>query len=121
MIQQLTLKDILDFLKIAPPKAVVHFDFCHFSPGRLHSYRGHYDQLALEYQQSRTVYVGELYSDALSAFGKSFQGYKGGNYVMGALTPLWVDNWGDCTNTMLCGIRQEGEYLVVLETGRGEL
>jgi hypothetical protein len=53
---------------------------------------------------------------AKSTSGNSFEGYKGGSYRMGRSTPIWIaDGYGDCSNTMLVGVR-EREYEVVLET-----
>jgi hypothetical protein len=30
------------------------------------------------------------------AIGKTYTGYKGGEYVMGKVTPVWVANYGNC-------------------------
>ena len=33
--------------------------------------------------------------------GQVFEGYKGGDFMMGALTPLWVAAYGNCGNKLL--------------------
>ena len=38
--------------------------------------------------------VSELLTECKAAMGQVFEGYKGGNYVMGALTPIWVAYYG---------------------------
>jgi hypothetical protein len=59
------------------------------------SYRGYYIDLAFE-QKKGTRPASELLSECLDAMGKVFGGYKGGDFVMGALTPVWVANYGCC-------------------------
>lgn len=40
--------------------------------------------------------------------GRVFSGWKGGDYVMGALTPLWVAEKG-CCGQKLMAVRADGE------------
>jgi len=42
--------------------------------------------------------------------GKVFQGYKGGDYVMGALTPVWVAEYG-CYGERIMSIIETGEIV----------
>jgi hypothetical protein len=58
-----------------------------------HSYRGYYADLAFEPKAGR-VLVSEALAMCREAMGQVFTGYKGGDYVMGALTPLWISNYG---------------------------
>jgi hypothetical protein len=44
-----------------------------------------------------------------------FMGYKGGDFVMGALTPVWVANYGSCGQKLMA-IRPDG----TLETAENE-
>lgn len=59
-----------------------------------HSYRGYYEQLAFE--PARNVTVGEMLAAARSALGKTFQGWKGGDYVMDEGSCVWLAQQGDC-------------------------
>lgn len=71
------------------------------SPGRLRSYRGDYAELAIEpSDKPRTAadFLGEL----KAAIGKTFHGYKGGEYVMGEYTYMYLAEYGS-TGPALCG------------------
>jgi hypothetical protein len=58
-----------------------------------HSYRGYYSDLAFEGGTSQ-IEAHELLASCKSAMGKVFTGYKGGDFMMGELTPLWVASYG---------------------------
>jgi hypothetical protein len=58
-----------------------------------HSYRGYYSDLAFERGEGMREVCG-LLADCKDAMGQVFEGYKGGDFVMGALTPLWIANYG---------------------------
>lgn len=58
-----------------------------------HSYRGYYSDLALE-PSPQTSTCGELLMLLQSALGQTFDGYKGGDFVMGPETPLWLASYG---------------------------
>lgn len=83
----LTLGGLIDLLDTLDPEALVT------GLGELHSYRGFYEDLAFE-PSTRFVTVHELLLECRSAMGQVFHGYKGGDFMMGALTPLWVATWG---------------------------
>lgn len=53
-----------------------------------HSWRGDYSLLAFE--AAENVTVGEMLEAARFALGTSFQGWKGGDYVMDADTFVWL-------------------------------
>lgn len=77
--------------------------------GRLHSYRGYYCDLAFEprevgeggEQGERGERAVDLLSRCKDAMGKVFQGYKGGDYLMGETTPLWVSVYGEASGQRL--------------------
>ncbi len=56
--------------------------------GRPHSYRGDYACLAFEPAKDTTV--GAMLSAARSALGKTYTGYKGGEFVMGEYTDVYI-------------------------------
>jgi len=64
------------------------------------SYRGYYEDLYFE-RQCGTRPASELLADCKAAMGKVFEGYKGGDFVMGELTPLWVATYGCCGERLL--------------------
>jgi len=94
----------------------VAFDFEYLFPTGIDSWRGSYDELAISFG-SGDFYTGE-YKDRpqpptateflswlKEAVGKTYTGYKGGDYVMGKSTPLWVANYGNSGSTGLVGIK----------------
>ena len=71
-----------------------------------HSYRGYYSDLAFELSDDTRPAV-ELLSECRAAMGQVFCGYKGGDFVMGALTPMWVAHYG-CTGKKLMALNSDG-------------
>lgn len=85
--------------------------------GIVDSYRGYYEQLAIEPGEEATA--GEL-ADALSnAIGEEFQGYKGGDYTMSRNTPVWVSGYGDASGFAVTGV-VESESAVILNITQEE-
>lgn len=97
---QLTLGKLIEALRAMPPSASVA-NLTH-----AHSYRGYYCDFALELGNG-TRPAGELLSDCQAAMGQVFQGYKGGDYMMGTLTPVWIASYGD-TGKKLMALRPDG-------------
>jgi hypothetical protein len=116
----MTIAELLLELESAAPDAIVVFDFCSCVPTTIASWRGDYSFPALGW--SPTGYSGhgkpptvknliEELEDATS--GKTFGGWKGGEYAYSPNHELMIDNRGDCTATHLLCVRDEG-YRVVL-------
>lgn len=64
-----------------------------------HSYRGYYSDLSFEREipiDKRCKNVKKVLKMLKECMGKVFEGYKGGDFVMGANTPLWRAGYGDC-------------------------
>jgi hypothetical protein len=73
-----------------------------------HSYRGYYDQLAFEldsFRGTRTRTVKDALEEAESALGRTFEGYKGGEYVMKRDTPVWLSNYGEASGFMITELK----------------
>lgn len=86
---QMTLGKLIDALEEMPEGSEVA------NLNSAHSYRGYYSDLAFE-QGEGTRPAADLLAECKSAMGKVFCGYKGGDFVMGALTPVWVAYYGSC-------------------------
>lgn len=84
----MTLGRLIQILSVMDPKTVVPNGFT--SP---HSYRGYYEQLAFE--PMGYVSVKEMLKSAKSAVGKTFTGYKGGNFTMDLGTDIWISDYGN--------------------------
>ena len=98
---QMTLSKLIAALETMPSDADVA------GLNSPHSYRGYYSDLAFELTDG-TVKAGALLTECKAAMGQVFQGYKGGDYVMGALTPVWVASYG-CCGLKLVAIHAGGE------------
>lgn len=114
--QPLALGELIDKLKGEDPEEEVRFDFGGFIPRNLGSYRGSYDQLALGYDDKwqEPMTVGELQVELRQAVGRTYEGYKGGDYEMTRTTPVWAASSGDSWGTGIVGVRRD--TWVILET-----
>lgn len=109
---------MIDMLKAMPQHENVFYDFGNIEPTTLDSYRGYYDQLALGYNDDGSrepITVATLLADCEQAVGRTYSGYKGGDYTMDRATPVWVANYGRSNSTAIVGIR-EVSYGVVIDT-----
>src|SRR4030043_467713 len=83
----MTLGELIQFLEARDPERAVPVGFA--EPD---SYRGYYDELA--FAPAKNVTVGSMLACARDALGRTFQGYKGGDYEMGEYTEVWLAEWG---------------------------
>lgn len=111
----MTLGGLIARLEPCDNTLSVYFDFGHFAPTRLDSFRGYYEQLALGYAEEEAPSVTELLAELRGALGKTFSGYKGGEYVMNGHTPVWAANYGRSNETGIVAVRYK-TWCVVLET-----
>ncbi len=98
---QLTLGALIDALEAMPEGTAVAnlFD--------AHSYRGYYSDLAFEISDG-TRPAADLLAECKAAMGAVFEGYKGGDFVMGALTPLWISEYGHSSGRKLMAVHADG-------------
>jgi hypothetical protein len=100
---QMTLGKLIERLRSMPKNAHIQ-NIC--NP---HSYRGYYSDLAFELG-TNTRTVGEVLEDCKSSMGQVFNGYKGGDYPMHHMTPLWVASYG-CCGKKLIDIANDGSLI----------
>ncbi len=102
---QLSLGEII--LKcegIKNTKLPVLFDIKKYHPTSIDSWRGSYDELALEYEdKGKPMLLSAFLKVLKNTIGKTITGYKGGDFLMGKTTPVWVANYGECY-----GFRKDG-------------
>jgi hypothetical protein len=73
----------------------VGFDFEGLIPTELDSWRGTYSELALGFRaEENGVELEDFLKMLKDAVGKTYEGYKGGEYTMWEDTPVWVANYG---------------------------
>jgi hypothetical protein len=91
---QMTLGGLIDALTVlAPERRIVGL-------GSLDSYRGYYADLAFSPSDEPRIVAG-LLAECRAAVGETFVGYKGGEFLMGVTTPLWVAPWGECGERLM--------------------
>lgn len=71
--------------------------------GDIGSYRGYYDEVALE-PDGKVGTVGEALQRLRLALGSTMTGYKGGDYVIQSSTPVWVSHYGECSGQYVTGV-----------------
>jgi len=87
--QQMTLGKMIATLEKMPQDTLID------GISNPHSYRGYYCDLAFSRTDKKTS-VADALAMCRGAMGQFFVGYKGGDFAMGALTPLWIAHYGSC-------------------------
>ena len=90
---QMTLGDMIKRLEELPEELKI------VGVGEIDSYRGYYSDLAFCPDGDNTA--GELLVICKSAMGKVFTGYKGGDFMMGESTPLWIASYSECGQKLI--------------------
>ena len=123
---QMALGELMDALERLPLRYEsggkshlkrVFFDFALTFPARLVSYRGSYSELAIApgidtYKAPAGGNFLLMLLDALAP-GRTFGGWKGGEYQMTRDTPLWVAQDGENARTAVVGVRDDGCEIII--------
>lgn len=118
----MTIAELLSDLRKAKPDAQVYFDFCRCVPTTVDSSRGDYSKPALGW--ASTSYSGDGKAPTVqdliaelerSTDGRSYTGWKGGDYRYSTRHTICVDNPGDWTSTELVRV-EDDEWQVILHT-----
>lgn len=112
---QMTLGAFIAALSKLPPDKRICFGFASLYPRSFLSYRGYYDHLALDFDGERSITVEGLLAKAKDALGATFDGYKGGDFLMNEDTPLWAGEYGRSGGSRIVGL-QERKYEVLILT-----
>jgi hypothetical protein len=122
---QLSLGEIIAKLEGAERvTAEVQFDFERLVPTSLDSWRGSYDELGLGFRVTGYTdgaddkltepTVESLLKELRGAIGKTYTGWKGGDFEMGRRTPVWVANPGNCGNTAIVDVKDHGHTVILV-------
>ena len=84
------------------------------------SYRGYYSDLCLEPGDDRFGTVATALADLRESVGRTFTGYKGGEYKMTNRTIVWVDYYGACSGVGVTGVQVNSEGVVVITSAECE-
>ncbi len=108
--------EIKEALKDVDKERTIRFDFGFLSPSTIDSWRGNYANPAIGYAMDEhcTVqkFLDELY---LATSGKLYYGYKGGEFTFSDDCILWVDNYGQFSETAIHDITVLS-HVVIIET-----
>ncbi len=127
---QLTLGELLTKLESIPQSSKkddydeekfynrrVEFEFEGIYPTGYNSWRGAYKEIALgfstEYRDG--LFLDKFIEETKGAIGKTYGGYKGGDFTMNRHTPVWVANYGNGDHNGIVDVTYD-EYTVKLIT-----
>lgn len=80
------------------------------TPTSLHSWRGVYEHLALDFtqdSQAPVTTVATLLKDCEEAKGKTFEGWKGGDFTMNDGTPVWISQEGSANHGAIIDLKND--------------
>lgn len=87
----MVLKEYIELLKKFNPEQRVPVGL-----GNPHSWRGSYDELSFEPVEDTTI--GAMLATAEDCVGRTFGGWKGGDFTMTEYTTIHVDYRGRCSD-----------------------
>lgn len=83
------------------------------SPSEPISYRGYYSDLSFP-PSDDPVMASDVLKWARDANGNTFEGYKGGDFTMGAKTPLWASPYGSANGIAIVDVKVIGDRVVLI-------
>jgi hypothetical protein len=87
------------------------------TPVNLDSWRGSYNELAIDYDDSvKGMSFKKFHKMMNDAIGETFTGYKGGEYTMNRQTPVWAAHYGESGKDGVCKITKEGNKVIIKTT-----
>jgi len=110
-----TIGDLIVLLRNCDPDALIEFDFP-ARPTVVASWRGIYAEPALGYTSHPSVEpkVRDLHDNLKDAIdGRTFQGWKGGDYSYSADQILHVANPGGVGHLVVSGIADRDHYVII--------
>ena len=108
----LTLSDAIAALAEIQDSLPVRFDWNNQHPYRAMSYRGYYSDLAFDWRSTETT-VREFLDLCQLALGETYEGYKGGDFVMDDRTPLWASEYGEVSGRAIIAIGSIGDAVII--------
>ncbi len=116
----MNLGEFTEALEAQPQDNIISFGFGGLIPGTFHSYRGYYEELAIDFvcetNMGEQITVATLLSRCEEANGKVFTGYKGGDFRMDKNTSVYVSEYDSCSGTMITEITDLGYGYSIIHT-----
>lgn len=79
-------------------------------PGEEMSYRGYYSDLSFEYSEPKPA--AAFLAQCRKALGTTYEGYKGGDFVMKEDTPLWRATYGATGDAIISATIEGGDLVL---------
>lgn len=119
--KQMSVGEVIAKLRSCKEDADVYFDFCGTKPTGTASYRGYYEDLAIDWTDREAIGLkcGQLLQCFEQANNKDQSGYKGGWYTVNNDTAVWVANWGECDGTAVISIEND-DYRIIIHTAMAD-
>lgn len=110
----MTIDKLCEVVAALPDSTIpVVFDYgTDLSVQGVNSYRGYYEDLALEPGEQRCT-AGQLRVLLKQAHGAEFTGYKGGDFVMEGDTPLWTASYGNTGRAIIDAKVIDGRLVLI--------
>ena len=107
----MTLESAVNRASQFPGEKIVVFENGR-GPVKEMSYRGYYSDLAFSTGAPPTV--AEFLARCQAAIGKTYEGYKGGDFTMEESTPLWRAEYGSMGEAIIDAVRDaDGNMLLI--------
>lgn len=117
--EMFTLGNLIDELEKYPKDWGVYILPFNLVPEEFCSYRGYYEDLNLTVitrseaiSKNKEMTVGRLLEMAKEANGKTFYGYKGGEFTMNRNTPIWVGDEDYSTGVAIAEVKKAYDGLI---------
>lgn len=79
-------------------------------PGSEHSYRGYYSDLS--FAPGDALPAADFLAQCKNALDATYEGYKGGDFVMGPETPLWRATYGRTGDAIISATFESGDLVL---------
>lgn len=113
MSEIMDLGTLTDIVLACPAGTLVMTDMGE-SVSNPHSYRGFYEQLAVEPTGAENT-LSEVFGAELdNVIDTYLEGWKGGDFYMDSDTPVWLSYEGTCSGRAIVGAELRGNVLVLI-------
>ena len=119
----MTLGQLIEALKEYDSDKTVVFDWPDMVPCDVYSWRGDYEQLAIDYKESshsERPLLKEFLSELQDAIGRTFPGYRGGEFMMYEHTPVHVAKYSYSGRCCVSGVTKGELGEAVIQTEHRE-
>ncbi len=107
-----TLGELIEACELVDAEVLVMYEDG-TSPASPDSYRGYYSDIALAGQTEKKT-AGDLLKELREVIDTELTGYNGGEFMMGADTPLWKSPYGECSDLAIVAAFPAAENQLLL-------